>query len=214
MEAVLRTPIHANSPRGRLRKQPRHPALRPQAQPIEVSNSPTPEISSISPHKIHRCKFFLKTRKQPPVITEKEEEGSFRAIHTSHQKDTLKGFPLRSVTPIRPFRRGIRAQQLQPYPTVNLEDIRSRRISFEKKRSASETPHSITIENIITIQKPLGVGVVKDSGDEFFKIRAPITINRTSMYQALEARGLAGTRISPMLKPQIRTLQAADAFVY
>jgi hypothetical protein len=35
--------------------------------------------------------------------------GSFRAIHTAHPEDSIRGFPLRSITPIRPFRRGIRS---------------------------------------------------------------------------------------------------------
>lgn len=35
--------------------------------------------------------------------------GSFRAIHTAHPDDSIRGFPLRCITPIKPFRRGIRS---------------------------------------------------------------------------------------------------------
>jgi hypothetical protein len=54
-----------------------------------------------------RDKDFRKI--ETPIFDSNQETGSFRAIHTAITYDSIRGFPLRSITPIKPFRRGIRA---------------------------------------------------------------------------------------------------------
>jgi hypothetical protein len=51
------------------------------------------------------------------------EGGAFRTIHTAYTSDTLPGFPLRSVTPIRPFRRGIRSSNKTARGRIELNEI-------------------------------------------------------------------------------------------
>ena len=153
-----------------------------------------------------RCKFFVRTKRQRQE-PRKEPEGSFRAIHTANEQDSIKGFPLRSVTPIRPFRRGIRANKLPSFATVNLDDLKSRKTSYEGARSIPISYQS-TIEDAISFHKPIGVG-----GDEFYKIKAPETFTRSAVEEK-NPTALAGKKIEPFFKYQTLSLRASEGFVF
>ena len=64
------------------------------------------------------------------------ETGSFRAIHTAFPFDALKGFPLRSTTPVKPFRRGIRSSNIPLNKHLLLEDLQSERPITEYNRGS------------------------------------------------------------------------------
>jgi len=65
--------------------------------------------------------FYLKKKEKEKITSNDmfnkthlhQEEGSYRAIHTAYPSDSIRGFPSRSVTPIKPFRRGIRTTAKQ-----------------------------------------------------------------------------------------------------
>ena len=111
-------PIHMNlSKKGKLRRIIREKidASYPDSSSLVIS--PNGENDINNQHVRQRQNFFLrkyamKSKREPSFqsdLVNEEGEGSFRAIHTACPFDSIKGFPLRSVTPVKPFRRGIRA---------------------------------------------------------------------------------------------------------
>jgi hypothetical protein len=118
MQGRTKQTIHLHiQQQGKLHKSTQRPPLGKLLPSPEHSLSlqiTDPRLPPSQQHKRHT--FFLKQQdtrhkhnKTIDMATpEQIETGAFRAIHTASPLDTLKGFPLRSGTSLRPFRRGIR----------------------------------------------------------------------------------------------------------
>lgn len=113
----IKQPIHlGNNKKGKLRRIIRNKNNNESldTQTLVVAPIHSQQLSA-EHHNKQKHSFFL--RKYETILKKENKEtnetspfikGAFRAIHTADPLDSLKGFPLRSVTPIKPFRRGIR----------------------------------------------------------------------------------------------------------
>lgn len=114
---LVREPIHPRKAnQGRLRKIEHHKLI---VNPMRKQLMLTP-CNILSDIEEPKQKIHLFFKKQEPIESlhffgeiassgGEQPSGSFRAIHTAHTDDSIRGFPLRSITPIKPFRRGIRS---------------------------------------------------------------------------------------------------------
>jgi hypothetical protein len=192
-KCLERDPIHLRTAkRGKLR--------RVEHQRLDV-NEPTNHLLLtpalvLNDQLAHRQKLhcFFRKQQQPSFVFSglpapgDQSSGSFRAIHTAHPDDSIRGFPLRSITPIRPFRRGVRSTSsvAKHAPELSyLADVRERRELGQQKN----------LSEIITHRPPSLVE--NEEFEEFFKYKESPTSREGE-------RRLAGSRIEPFKKYHIR----------
>lgn len=110
-KVLFREPIHmCISQRGKLRKvEHRRVVSRGKEECLVL----TPSHVVLETERRQRHHWYFQDG-QASLLAETKGNGAFRAIHTAHPEDSIRGFPLRSVTPIRPFRRGIRSNPKNP----------------------------------------------------------------------------------------------------
>ena len=110
-KVLFREPIHmCISQRGKLRKV-QHRRLEIRGKEENLVLTPSHVVPETERRQKHH--WYFKDG-EPSLFGEAQGNGAFRAIHTAHPEDSIRGFPLRSATPIRPFRRGIRSNPKNP----------------------------------------------------------------------------------------------------